>query len=72
MLHDIRQDKAIRAFIRQTFNGFISLLISVLWSYLVDPSLALLLPFINSGINALSKYVNMTYFQDLWVDVKKK
>ena len=68
MLYNLRQNKATRVFIRQTFNGFITLLLTSIGTVEIGENFIFLLPFIYAGVNAFSKYVNTTYFDDVGVD----
>lgn len=61
----LRQNKAVRVFIRQTFNGFVTLLIAYLGD--MQGEYAVLLPIIYAVINAGTKWINTTYFNDLGV-----
>lgn len=65
MLKELRQNKAIRVFIRQTFNGFVTLLIAYLSD--MQGEYAVFLPVIYAVINAWTKRVNTTYFNDIGV-----
>jgi len=62
MFHKIRQFKPFREFTRQTFNA----LVSLITAYIVakDMSYAPVLMLI---LNQVTKYINKTYFNDLWV-----
>lgn len=62
---NLRQNKAVRVFIRQTFNGFVTLLIAYLGD--MQGEYAVLLPIIYAVINAWTKWVNTKYFNDLGV-----
>jgi len=65
-LQQMRQNKALRVFIRQTFNGFITLLIA--YASEAPAEYALFLPMVYAFLNSITKYVNSNFFGDLWVE----
>jgi hypothetical protein len=67
----MRQDKQIRVFVRQTFNGFTTLLITILGQSKISTEFVYLLPLIYAALNAFTKRVNVVVFKDLGVDTKE-
>ena len=70
-LYKLRQIKAVRVFAWQTFNGFITLTITVIGSITLDERFIFILPFVYSLLNAFTKHINTKYFGDLWTEVSK-
>lgn len=70
VLQRLRAIKQVRAFVWQTFNGFVTLIVTLLGTVAIDEKFVFILPFVYSGINALTKYINTVYFGDLWVSDK--
>jgi hypothetical protein len=65
-IKSMRQNKALRVFVRQTFNGFVTLLLA----YLADlqGDYVVFLPLLYAMVNRTTKYINTTYFSDLGVE----
>lgn len=64
-LKHLRQNKATRVFIRQTFNGFVTLLIAYLGE--IQGDYVMFLPVVYALINSITKYINKKYFHDIGV-----
>lgn len=68
-LNNLRQRKPLRAYVRNAFDGAMTLLTVYIGTLAVDGStMYLLSPFIYATINRITKYVNTTYFNDLGVN----
>jgi hypothetical protein len=63
MIKQLRQNKQVRVFARQTFNGFVTMVLA----YLADlqGEYVVFLPIIYAAINTITKYVNTRWFDDL-------
>lgn len=65
-MKNLRQSKDFRVFIFTVFNWFITLL-TALKIYITNPSALVVVPFVMASLQALTKYINTTYFNDIWV-----
>ena len=63
----VRQIKAFRVFVWNTFNGIITLLTTLLLMQTDDRWIGIA-PIIMSGLSFLTKFINNKYFNDLGVN----